>query len=36
MKDGKDSGYWYDWNAKMLPEIKESYTDSCDGKHPQA
>jgi arylsulfatase A-like enzyme len=23
---------WYDWNAKMLPEIKESYTDSFDGK----
>jgi len=23
---------WYDWNATMLPEIKESYTDSFDGK----
>jgi arylsulfatase A-like enzyme len=23
---------WYDWNATMLPEIKESYTGSFDGK----
>jgi arylsulfatase A-like enzyme len=23
---------WYDWNVTMLPEIKESYTDSFDGK----
>lgn len=23
---------WYDWNATMLPEIKESFTDSFDGK----
>jgi arylsulfatase A-like enzyme len=23
---------WYDWNASMLPEIKESYTHSFDGK----
>jgi len=23
---------WYDWNATMLPEIKESYTHSFDGK----
>lgn len=23
---------WYDWNATMLPEIKESYTDSFDGQ----
>ena len=23
---------WYDWNATMLPEIKESYTVSFDGK----
>jgi len=23
---------WYDWNAAMLPEIKESYTHSFDGK----
>jgi arylsulfatase A-like enzyme len=24
---------WYDWNASMLPEIKESYTHGFDGKH---
>lgn len=24
---------WFDWNATMLPEIKESYTHSFDGKH---
>ena len=23
---------WYDWNAMMLPEIKESFTHSFDGK----
>lgn len=23
---------WYDWNTSMLPEIKESYTHSFDGK----
>ena len=23
---------WYDWNATMLPEIKESFTHSFDGK----
>jgi len=23
---------WYEWNASMLPEIKESYTHSFDGK----
>jgi arylsulfatase A-like enzyme len=23
---------WYDWNASMLPEIKESYTHSFDGQ----
>jgi arylsulfatase A-like enzyme len=23
---------WYDWNAAMLPEIKESYTHSFDGQ----
>jgi arylsulfatase A-like enzyme len=23
---------WYDWNATMLPEIKESFTASFDGK----
>ena len=23
---------WYDWNASMLPEIKESFTHSFDGK----
>ncbi len=23
---------WFDWNATMLPEIKESYTHSFDGK----
>jgi len=23
---------WYDWNATMLPEIKESYTVGFDGK----
>jgi arylsulfatase A-like enzyme len=25
-------GEWYDWNAMMLPEIKESFTHSFDGK----
>jgi arylsulfatase A-like enzyme len=23
---------WYDWNATMMPEIKESFTHSFDGK----
>ena len=23
---------WYDWNASMLPEIKESFTHSFDGQ----
>ena len=23
---------WYEWNTAMLPELKESYTDSFDGK----
>jgi len=22
---------WYEWNASMLPEVKESYTHSFDG-----